>query len=108
MEEVKSLRNEFSEWCHSSSSKPSREERLIGIEEAAAILNRSVETIYKWVRQGKIPFYKPGKMLEFSPSELRAYRSNCKKDRTKTTGQLLTEMSAGIRRKPKSFGNPGI
>lgn len=105
MEEIKSLRRDFDEWrCKSSPSLP-QEERLIGIEEAAALLNRSTDTVYKWVRAGKIPYYKPGKMLEFRPSELMEYQKRSRNDRSKTTGQLLQELSDGVRRKPKSFGN---
>lgn len=56
-EEIRNLRRDFDEWrCKSSPSLP-QEERLIGIEEAAALLNRSTDTVYKWVRAGKIPYY---------------------------------------------------
>ena len=104
-EEIRNLRRDFDEWrCKSSLSLP-QEERLIGIEEAAALLNRSTDTVYKWVRAGKIPYYKPGKMLEFRPSELMEYQKRSRNDRSKTTGQLLQELSDGVRRKPKSFGN---
>ena len=105
MEEIKSLRRDFDEWRSKSSPTLPQEERLIGIDEAAALLNRSTDTVYKWVRAGKIPYSKPGKMLEFRPSELIEYQKRSRNDRSKTTGQLLQELSDGVRRKPKSFGN---
>ncbi|MBP3288618.1 MAG: helix-turn-helix domain-containing protein [Muribaculaceae bacterium] len=107
-EEIKNLRRDFDEWrCKSSPASP-QEERLIGIEEATVLLNRSTDTVYKWVRAGKIPYYKPGKMLEFRPSELMEYQKRSRNDRSKTTGELLKELSADVRRKPKSFGNIGM
>lgn len=107
-EEIKSLRNDLDEWRRNSFKASPQDEKLIGIEEAAALLNRSTDTIYKWVRAGRIPYYKPGKMLEFRPSELVEYQKRSRNDRSKTTTELLKELSADVRRKPKSFGNLGI
>lgn len=107
-EEIKSLRNDFDEWRRNSFKASPQDEKLIGIEEAAALLNRSTDTVYKWVRAGRIPYYKPGKMLEFRPSELMEYQKRSRNDRSKTTTDLLKELSADVRRKPKSFGNLGI
>lgn len=107
-EEIKSLRKDFDEWRRNSFKTSPQDEKLIGIEEAAALLNRSTDTIYKWVRAGRIPYYKPGKMLEFRPSELMEYQKRSRNDRSKTTNELLKELSADVRRKPKSFGNLGI
>ena len=107
-EEIKSLRNDFDEWRRNSFNTSPQDEKLIGIEEAAALLNRSTDTVYKWARAGKIPDYKPGKMLEFRPSELMEYQKRSRNDRSKTTNELLKELSADVRRKPKSFGNLGI
>ena len=107
-EEIKSLRNDLDEWRRNSFKASPQDEKLIGIEEAAALLNRSTDTIYKWVRAGRIPYYKPGKMLEFRPSELMEYQKRSRNDRSKTTTELLKELSADVRRKPKSFGNLGI
>lgn len=107
-EEIKSLRNALDEWRRNSFKASPQDEKLIGIEEAAALLNRSTDTIYKWVRAGRIPYYKPGKMLEFRPSELMEYQKRSRNDLSKTTTELLKELSADVRRKPKSFGNLGI
>ena len=107
-EEIKSLRKDFDEWRRNSFKTSPQDEKLIGIEEAAALLNRSTDTVYKWVRAGRIPYYKPGKMLEFRPSELMEYQKRSRNDRSKTTNELLKELSADVRRKPKSFGNLGI
>lgn len=107
-EEIKSLRNDFDEWRRNSFKASPQDEKLIGIEEAAALLNRSTDTVYKWVRAGRIPYYKPGKMLEFRPSKLMEYQKRSRNDRSKTKTDLLKELSAYVRRKPKSFGNLGI
>lgn len=103
-EEIKSLRNDFDEWRRNSFKASPQDEKLIGIEEDAALLNRSTDT----VRAGRIPYYKPGKMLEFRASELMEYQKRSRNDRSKTTTDLLKELSADVRRKPKSFGNLGI
>lgn len=107
-EEIKSLRNALDEWRRNLFKASPQDEKLIGIEEAAALLNRSIDTVYKWARAGRIPYYKPGKMLEFRPSELMEYQKRNRNDRSKTTNELLKELSADVRRKPKSFGNLGI
>lgn len=107
-EEIKSLRKDFDEWWRNSFKAYPQDEKLIGIEEVAALLNRSTDTVYKCARAGRIPYYKPGKMLKFRPSELMEYQKRSRNDRSKTTNELSKELSADVRRKPKSFGNLGI
>ena len=54
------------------------------------------------VRDGILPHYKTGKMLEFRVSELIAWQQSHARERHKTTDEILAEMKAGMRRKPKS------
>lgn len=46
-EEIKFLRKDFDEWRRNSFKTSLLDEKLIGIEEAAALLNRSTDTVYK-------------------------------------------------------------
>jgi excisionase family DNA binding protein len=48
-------------------------ENLISFEEAAKILNVAPITIRKWTGERKIPFYKIGKAVRFSPTELEQW-----------------------------------
>lgn len=51
-------------------SKDEYEEPMIGIEDASKILRRAKTTIYALAQARKIPYYRPGKMLQFKRSEL--------------------------------------
>lgn len=46
---------------------------LINIQEAAALLNLAVNTIYEKTSERSIPFYKHGKKIMFKKSELMAW-----------------------------------
>ena len=48
-------------------------EPMIGIDEACKILSRAKSTVYALTQAHKIPFYQPGKMLQFKRSELMAW-----------------------------------
>ena len=48
-------------------------EPMIGIDEACKILGRAKSTVYALTQAHKIPFYQPGKMLQFKRSELMAW-----------------------------------
>ncbi len=76
--------------------------RLVGIDEACKILRRKKSTVYHMVRDGILPHYKVGKMLEFRPSELIAWQEQHASDTAKTTDEILAEMKSGMRRQPKS------
>ena len=78
------------------------DDRLIGIDEACSILRRKKSTVYHMVRDGILPHYKTGKMLEFRVSELIAWQQSHASERQKTTDEILAEMKSGMRRKPKS------
>ena len=46
------------------------EQRLIGVQEVAHMLDMSKDTIYKWVTQRKIPFVKCGRLTKFDLQEI--------------------------------------
>ena len=46
------------------------DERLLTIDEVANFLNINPMTIYSWVREGKIPAFKIGKVWRFQKSEI--------------------------------------
>lgn len=49
------------------------ERSLITVEEAATLLGVKRQTVYLWVRQGLIPFYRVGKrLIKFDRDELLA------------------------------------
>ena len=53
-------------------------ERWVNLEEVANYLSVSKDTIRAWIKQGKIPFYRPGKMYKFKISEIDDYVRNGK------------------------------
>jgi excisionase family DNA binding protein len=51
-----------------------REERVfMNIEELADYLNEAKSTIYDWVQQGRIPYYKRGRRLQFHAEEIKEW-----------------------------------
>ena len=53
-------------------------ERWVNLEEVANYLSVSTDTIRAWIKQGKIPFYRAGKMYKFKISEIDDYVRNGK------------------------------
>jgi len=43
---------------------------LIGAKETADFLNISIETLYSWIYQKKVPYYKIGRLVKFDPQDL--------------------------------------
>lgn len=79
------------------------EEPMIGIEEACKILGRAKTTIYALAQARKIPYYRPGKMLQFKRSELMQWMESAKRDNTvPTTEQIAEDIRKNIRHHPKS------
>ena len=79
------------------------EEPMIGIEEACAILGRAKSTIYALTQARKIPYYQPGKMLQFKRSELMAWMESSRHETSiQTKERIADEMQKGIRHHPKS------
>lgn len=78
-------------------------EPMIGIDEACKILGRAKSTVYALTQAYKIPFYQPGKMLQFKHSELMAWMEGAKQDASsQTTESLAEQMRITVRHKPKS------
>jgi excisionase family DNA binding protein len=68
-----------------------KEDQLLTVKEAAALLHLSVPTIYGKVHAREIPFSKPGKRLFFSKAELTEW---VKSGRYKTGSELEAEADA--------------
>lgn len=82
---------------------PKVEEAMIGIDEACKILNRAKSTVYALAQAHKIPYYQPGKMLQFKKSELMAWLESGRKSMaSQIKEQIIEEMQKGVRHKPKS------
>lgn len=78
-------------------------EPMIGIEEAARILNLAVSTVYKLTQQKRIPYYQPAKQLLFKNSELQEWLENGRMaEATNSFSDMRRDLSIGNRRKPKS------
>lgn len=78
-------------------------EPMIGIDEACKILCRAKSTVYALTQAHKIPFYQPGKMLQFKRSELMAWMESAKKESAVDTKELIAEqMCSTVRHKAKS------
>ena len=76
---------------------------MVGIDEACKILCRAKSTVYALTQAHKIPFYQPGKMLQFKCSELMAWMESAKQDSSSQTKESTAEqMRSTIRHKPKS------
>ena len=56
------------------------EEDRLTQQQAAKMLNRSVQTLIKWKKKQKIPFYQIEGTIFYSKSELLAYAKNHPKD----------------------------
>lgn len=76
LQKVDSLHEKVSEL--SNRYPKQAEEAMIGIEEVCTILGRAKSTIYALTQAHKIPYYQPGKMLQFKRSELMAWMENAK------------------------------
>ncbi len=98
--EIEGLKSLVKEAIGMKSAEP--DNRLVGIDEACKILRRKKSTVYHMVRDGVLPHYKVGKMLEFRPSELIAWQEQYACDGSKSSGEILAEMKSTMRRKPKS------
>ncbi|MCD8202909.1 MAG: helix-turn-helix domain-containing protein [Prevotella sp.] len=82
---------------------PTTDEPMICIDEACKILHRAKSTVYALTQMHKIPYYQPGKMLQFKKSELMAWMESGRHNVTsKTQEQMLDDMQQGIHHKPKS------
>ncbi len=82
------------------------DEPLIEIDEASKIIHKAKSTIYALARAHKLPYYKPGKMLQFKRSELMAWVETSKRATSvETKESMLEDMQRNIRHKPQSNWN---
>lgn len=44
--------------------------KLIGIQDVAEYLGVSTNTIYAWISQKRIPYYKVGRLVKFDAAEI--------------------------------------
>jgi excisionase family DNA binding protein len=77
-------------------NKSNNENTLINVQEAAALLNLAVATVYEKTSERLIPHYKHGKKLMFKKSELLAWVQTRK---IKTISEIHAEASRVIRKK---------
>ena len=48
-------------------------ERLLDVQEAAALLRVKPQTLYLWVSQGRVPHRKIGRLVRFTDSDLETF-----------------------------------
>ncbi len=49
------------------------ENSLKSINDIAVLLNVEVSTIYSWVHTRRIPYYKLGRLIKFSPKDIERW-----------------------------------
>jgi len=74
------------------------DERLIGIKQAAEILNLAISTVYSKVCRREIPVSKQGKKLYFLKAELLEWVKSGKK---RTVDEVRENVVMSLRRKSK-------
>ena len=101
MHKVDTLRADISEL--KERCQPPADEPMIRIDEACKILQRAKSTVYALAQAHKIPFYQPGKMLQFKRSELMAWMESARQETSvQTRDSIIEDMQRGVRHKPKS------
>jgi len=76
-------------------------EKLLTIEEAAKLLDLTVQTVYTKVHRGELPVMKRGKRLYFSDIELMEYVKNGRK---KTNAEIEAEAETYLKKKGLNNG----
>ncbi|HHT9134605.1 MAG TPA: helix-turn-helix domain-containing protein [Candidatus Avalokitesvara rifleensis] len=75
--------NQTDKICGKTEDKRRVGKRLIGIKEAAGYLDISVNTLYTWVSQKRIPYVKIGRLVKFDLEALdRFIESNVVEENT--------------------------
>lgn len=54
---------------------------LLTIDDVAAYVNVSTNTVRSWVKAGKLPYLKAGQLLRFDPDELHSWLRSREKSR---------------------------
>ncbi len=72
---IKDLQSEINELRKDVHSlKIKQEKKFISVQETAIILDLSIQTVYHYIHQRRIPYYKPnGRNVYFKKEELEAY-----------------------------------
>ncbi|MCQ2159475.1 MAG: helix-turn-helix domain-containing protein [Bacteroidales bacterium] len=83
--------------------RKSKDDELIGIDEAAKLLHLSKHTIYHKANRNEIKHYKPEgcKHLMFLRSDLMEWIKTSGRESVDSSA-ILSEIQSGFRRKPKS------
>ena len=84
-------------------SPPTRDkpEEMVAIKEAAKILHLSVSRVRALVQEGRVPCYKPGRILLFLPSELRRWLSDSQRKGQPSIEEQMAMMTKGMRNSAK-------
>ncbi len=104
IERVEQLANRVEEMLGKSGFQQGMQHRLLTLEETAALLDKSVYTIYSMTSEKRIPYHKKGNKLYFFEDEIIGW---IKQGGTTGTGndddfnKRLEELRAGKRRKPR-------
>lgn len=94
--ELKAIVKEaLQELLHERHERSNHESSLINVQEAAALLNLAVATLYEKTSERLIPHYKHGKKLMFKKSELLAWVEN---RRVKTLKEIRQEADRSLRK----------
>lgn len=70
--------------------------KLVNIKELASFLNIKESTVYAWVHNGTIPFYKLNGLLRFNMEEIMEWVKNSKADSPKIPKSLKKSTRADI------------
>lgn len=54
---------------------------LVDVNEIATLLSVKPHTIYKWARDGEMPFHRIGSLVRFNPDEVWKWATNSKEKR---------------------------
>ena len=65
-------------------------ERLLDINEAAALLRVKIKTLYAWVSRNKIPYRKLGSLVRFHRGELIEWAKGARENASNTAPKRLT------------------
>lgn len=76
---------------------PTKEEQMIGVEDASALLHLSVSRIYALVQEGRLPCYKPGRNLLFLPSELHRWITDNRRSGQPSVEEQMESLTKGMR-----------
>src|SRR5258707_11657436 len=89
---------EFEMEISTVSSHAMTRKTLISATEIADVLGIQCQTVYLWVRQKRIPFYRVGRLVKFDEDEVLAqFKANTESDaeRSREADTLIVQTSSG-------------